>query len=141
MWTFEIKTGRVLRDGKEIGKGYSGYDDGDGIAEPGEGKNDPTKQAVKGVGPVPEGLWVFGAPFFHDHAGPYVLRLLPKSVPQLYGRSGFLIHGDSMRLPGSASHGCIILARDLRMKLWESGDHEIRVVSGAATNSQKENIA
>jgi hypothetical protein len=82
------------------------------------------------VGPVPQGKWKFGAPFFHDHAGPYVLRLFPEQGTKTFGRSGFLIHGDSMRLPGSASHGCIILARELRMQMWESGDHEILVTSG-----------
>lgn len=129
MWAFRMdgRKGELLRDGVHVGYGYSGYDDGDGIPEPGEGKNDPTKQEIKGVGPVPCGRWKFGAPFFHPHAGPYVLRLLPEQGTKTFGRSGFLLHGDSMKLPGSASHGCIILPRDLRMKMWESGDHELLV--------------
>lgn len=134
MWTFKQKTGMLIHDGVGIGKGYSGWDDGDGVAEPGEGKNDPSMQSVRGVGPVPRGRWKFGEPFFHQHAGPYVMRLTPEPGTETFGRDGFLIHGDSMKLPGSASHGCIILSRALRMKMWESGDHDLEVVSGEEAN-------
>jgi hypothetical protein len=133
VWTFEIATGRLFdATGTCVWGAYAGYDDGDGVPEPGEGKNDPTKQAERGIGPIPEGLWMFSAPFFHRTAGPYTLRLFPKGGTKTYGRSGFLIHGDSKGRPGAASKGCIVTSRETRMALWESGDHEIMVVSGIA---------
>lgn len=140
MWTFEIATGRVLdKEGQELGHAYSGYDDGDGVPEPGEGKNDPAAQHLRGVGPIPVGMWVIGEPFFHPHAGPYVMRLTPVSGTETYGRSGFLIHGDSKAKPGSGSHGCIVMSREMRMKIWESGDHLLSVIPGRSTTER--NIA
>jgi hypothetical protein len=99
------------------GKGYSGT---------GAGRDNPAMQGVHNVGPIPQGAYEIGTP--HDTAthGPYVMRLTPKPHTVTYGRAGFLIHGDNKR--HDASHGCIILARDLRHKIWSSGDHKIDVV-------------
>src|ERR1035438_5538324 len=38
-----------------------------------------------------------------------VQALTPESGTNTFGREGFLIHGDSVQNPGTASHGCIIL--------------------------------
>lgn len=138
MWTYEQKTGRLIdATGTQVGRGYSGWDDGDGVPEPGEGKNDPKAEGKKNVGPIPRGRWhITHAPFHHPTAGPFVMRVCPIDVPNKYGRDSFMIHGDSLKLPGSASHGCIILSRDLREKVWNSGDHEILVVSGEVNAAQ-----
>jgi len=45
------------------------------------------------------------------------------------GRSAFLIHGDSIAAPGTASHGCIILARPDRERIAESGVKQLVVVA------------
>jgi hypothetical protein len=45
-----------------------------------------------------------------------------------YGRDGFMIHGDSIANPGTASEGCIVLRRNERQAIWESNDHVIEVV-------------
>lgn len=129
MWTYQQSTGELRRDGQLVGKGYSGYDDGDGVAEPGEGKNDPGAQELRSTGPIPRGSWVIGPAFFHETKGPIVMRLLPKPGTATFGRSGFLIHGDSIRRPGTASLGCIILSRSLRIAVAESGDHDLEVVA------------
>jgi hypothetical protein len=47
----------------------------------------------------------------------------------MFGRSGFLMHGDNIRLPGTASEGCIILPRDLREAIWNSADHTLEVIA------------
>jgi len=59
--------------------------------------------------------------------GPYVLPLTPSLNNQMFGRSGFLIHGDSVVNPGTASEGCIILPRAVRQQIWGAGDHVLQV--------------
>lgn len=120
-WTYCQRTGELHQDGKHVGTGYSGA---------GEGKNNPSLEHVANVGPVPCGNWIIAGPPLdtHEH-GPYVLRLNPEPNTETHGRSGFLIHGDSKRSPGTASQGCIILPRVLREQMWESGDRELEVIA------------
>jgi hypothetical protein len=119
VWTYRQSTGELRNArGDVMGHGYAGF---------GHGKNDPADEAVGGVGPIPDGFWLIGEPFDTGTHGPYVLRLVPLEA-DTHGRSGFLIHGDSKSHPGEASHGCIILARDVRELVWTSGDHRLHVV-------------
>jgi len=120
MWTFEQASGRLLKDGILIGCGYSGF---------GEGKNNPAMEAICDVGVIPCGLWaICGPPYNTAEHGPYVLRLEPDSAT--YGRTGFLMHGDSIEHPGEASKGCIIMDRITRTRVYQSGDTKLLVVSG-----------
>jgi len=127
MWKYEQLTGRLFSDysnptGEEVvAIGYSGH---------GEGKNNPNLQNVHDVGPLPVGVYDIGPPQDTVTHGPYVLTLHPEPDNVMYGRSGFLIHGDSVVHPGTASQGCIIMSRDIREKIWKSGDRVLRVVSG-----------
>lgn len=130
MWLWIQKTGELLHNGVHVCFGYSGKDDGDGIPEPGEGKNDPTKQQERSTGPIPCGLWSIFPPYFSETKGPYVMRLMAHRDTVTFGRSGFLIHGDSKSNPGSASLGCIVLPPRIRQRIWESGDHTLLVLSG-----------
>src|SRR5512138_586289 len=130
---YEIRSGRYLYGTKLLGTGYAGWDDGDGIPEPGEGKNDPTKQGVRRVGPIPVGRYLIHAPFKHRDAGPFTMRLEPLSGTDTRGRAGFLIHGDRADLPGAASNGCIVLPRAVREAIWAAcltGDRVLEVVEG-----------
>lgn len=119
MWTYEQRTGRILQDGEYVATGYAGK--GDGI-------NNPDMQDVHNVGPIPRGGYRVCAPVNTNTHGPYVLRLEPDPANEMFGRSGFLIHGDSVKHPGTASEGCIIQARATRELVWESGDHQLEVV-------------
>lgn len=119
MWTFEQLTGRMLHYGAEVAVGYAGADDG---------KNNPDMQDVQKVGPLPRGKYSIGAPCDTQTHGPYVLRLTPDADNDMCGRAGFLIHGDSTAHPGAASEGCIILARPIRERIWNSGDRDLEVV-------------
>lgn len=134
MWTYRQRgpsgQGELLLDGSFKAYGYSGYDDGDGIPEPGEGKNDPSKQTERGIGPIPVGLYRIGTPHRHPTAGPFTMRLTPMPETNTFGRSGFLIHGDSRKNPGAGSHGCIVLLRPVREAIWKSGDVLLEVVTG-----------
>lgn len=118
-WTYEQATGRMLHDGERVAIGYSGA---------GDGKNNPAMQDVKNVGPLPCGLYTIDAPVDTVTHGPYVLRLEPYPENEMFGRAGFLIHGDSVVHPGTASEGCIILGRAIREKIWLSGDRQLEVV-------------
>jgi hypothetical protein len=120
MWTYAQKTGELLQNGNRIAAGYSGFDNG---------KNNPSMQAVANVGPIPQGDWtIVGPPVNTTTHGPFVLRLEPATSTNLFGRSGFLMHGDSIEAPGAASHGCIIMPRTVREQVWQSGDTVLQVV-------------
>jgi len=119
-WTYSQKSGELQRDGQPVATGYSGS---------GAGKNNPAMETVSSVGPIPAGDWTINGPpaDSRDH-GPYVLKLTPAAETETFGRSGFLMHGDSKEHPGCASHGCVILPRDVREQVWNSGDRELEVV-------------
>lgn len=122
MWVWNQLTGRMYDDSEKlVGVGYSGY---------GQGKNNPSLQAAADLGPIPCGRYTIDHPRDTDTHGPYVLPLNPHVDNVMFGRAGFLIHGDAKAHIGSASEGCIILSRDVRKLIWESGDHELIVVSG-----------
>lgn len=99
-------------NGNYVGSGYSGN---------GLGLNNPDKENVANVGPIPRGTWSIGSAFTHPSKGPIVMRLTPAGA-NAFGRSGFLIHGDNPRLDNSASEGCIVLSRSLRERVRDSGD-------------------
>lgn len=128
MFTYEQSSGRLLdAAGEVLGIGYSGKD---------WGKNVPATQSVNNIGPIPEGIYFIRQPvLFTVTHGPFVLPLLPDPGNKMWGRFGFLCHGDSVVEPGTASEGCIIMPRDVREKIWASGDRDLKVVSGLPENT------
>ena len=100
--------------------GYSGCD---------PGKNDPAYQTIPDVGPIPQGDYEIGSPENTEEHGPFVLPLTHNENNVMWGRSGFLIHGDSIEHPGQASKGCIILPRAVREQIAASGDNLLRVIA------------
>lgn len=120
MIRYQISTGELTRDGVPLGAGYSGQP---------ECKNDPTQCDQHDRGPIPPGRYTIGEPVDTVTHGPFVLRLTPADDNEMHGRSGFLIHGDSVTHPGTASHGCIILPRSVRETVHRLGDREIEVVA------------
>lgn len=121
-WQYAQKTGVLSHNNDPLATGYSGFDDG---------KNNPAAQDQPNVGPIPQGSWTIQKPAYDssDH-GPHVMRLLPKPGTQTFGRSGFLMHGDSIQHAGSASHGCVIMSRLVRSIVSDSPDNDLSVVSG-----------
>jgi hypothetical protein len=117
---FCTKDGGLYLDGVRVATGYSGH---------GPGRNSPEHESEPRVGPIPRGTWrIVGPPVDTEEHGPYVLALTPMPGTETFGRSGFLCHGDSVRAPGTASLGCIILPRSTRQALWESGERQLVVV-------------
>lgn len=129
-WTYAQRTGELQQDGQHVAMGYSGA---------GEGKNNPEMQSVRNIGPIPQGEWTITGPPVNtaDH-GPYVLRLNPKDETETFGRSGFLMHGDSKSAPGTASHGCVIMPRTVREQVWDSRDRDLQVVAELPAAPAKE---
>ena len=109
-----------------ISKGYSGQ---------GAGLNNPVFQCQQDMGPLPRGSYTILAP--KDGPTPYALPLMPNPGTDMCNpaRTNFLIHGDRNseppRAPTEASHGCIILPRSVREKIWQSGDTELLVIEYA----------
>lgn len=119
-WVYEQDTGILSHNGQFVAKGYAGKD---------AGKNNAQMEGTPNIGPLPKGQYsIIGHPFNHPHTGAYSIRLQPMAGNIMYGRSGFLIHGDSIKQPGSASNGCIIIPLFIRQKIWSSGDKLLEVV-------------
>lgn len=119
MICYQISTGVLTREDAQLGVGYSGQP---------EYKNDPSKCSAHDRGPIPPGFYTVGEPRDTTTHGPFVLPLAPHPDNDMHGRSGFLIHGDSVAHPGTASHGCIILPRAVRETIHRIGEHDLEVV-------------
>jgi hypothetical protein len=125
MWTWRQNSGELVvtddqGNGQVIATGYSGA---------GRGKNRTDYESVPDVGPIPRGQWsIVSLTIEETPHGPYVLHLAPCENTNTFGRSGFLIHGDSKTAPGEASKGCIILPRNVRERIWQSENRSLTVV-------------
>ena len=119
-WTYEQSTGRLLHNGVVVATGYSGHP---------PHVNDPAAQGMENEGPIPQGGWTIGKAFTHAMCGPVALRLVPDPKTKVFGRDGFLIHGPAADDHRSSSHGCIILARPVRLQIDGSGDNALFVVA------------
>jgi len=127
-WIYVQKTGGLWRDAPIfespflLAYGYSGHE---------AGLNNPDMQDVHDIGPIPCGEYTIQSPQNTETHGPFVLPLEPDQSNNMFGRGGFLCHGDSIHLAGQhqASHGCIILARAIRETIWNSNDHILTVRS------------
>lgn len=101
-----------------------------GYAGRGIGKNNAQKQHLRNVGPLPAGMYRIGPPHRSLKFGPATMALQPFPSTTMFGRSGFLIHGDSTRNPGNGSRGCLILSRDAREAIIETVTRFIEIVPG-----------
>lgn len=125
MWTYDQSSGELRKDGALFSLGYSGK---------GRGKNNPALQGMQGLGPIPRGDWHMVRVYNSANVGPYAIELHAidakpdDDTHQPTGRGAFRVHGDSIKNPGSASNGCIILPRNVRERMWKSNDHLLRVI-------------
>ena len=111
--------------GTVVATGYAGGNCGHNP----EGKNNPEMQGVKGIGPLPEGVYTLGTPVEGSHLGAFAVPLLPAPTNNMLGRGSFYLHGDTTP-GGNASEGCIIMPRAVRQAIVASGE-TITVVRGA----------
>jgi hypothetical protein len=120
MYTYDQATGILTGGALETpARGYSGH---------GDGCNNPMLQSVPDVGPIPQGRYTISQPFDSPDHGPVAMHLTPDAGTDTFGRSGFLMHGDSLEYPGQASLGCIIMPRAIRDQVAAGSDRELEVV-------------
>lgn len=118
-WKYSQSRGTLWTpDGDIAGTGYAGS---------GDGKNNPAKQDVKNVGPLPRAKYSMVA-IGNTSKGAYCFRLIPEQTARMFGRSGFMIHADSIKDPGTASEGCIVLPAKVRKSILDSSDRHLEVI-------------
>jgi RHS repeat-associated protein len=128
-WFYSQSTGtltHVNAQGKvDVTKtgGYAGADTGTI-----KGKNNPAMQYVPNVGPIPQGTYQVGTPYNSKKTGAFSIPLAPAQSNNMQGRSAFLMHGDSIRNPGTASEGCIVFPRGVRDEVNKSKDKCLKVI-------------
>lgn len=112
-FTYEITTGELLLQqvqGDEfMGTGYSGM---------GFARNKPAYCYLVAQGPIPKGWYTMTGPFDNyvndekHHLGSIVFKLAPDKDNQMFGRTGFLLHGNNRT--NDASRGCIVMGPGIR---------------------------
>lgn len=122
MLTYTQSTGLLIDKGGVLGHTFQCYS-GAGV-----GKNNPALQAIKNVGPLPCGIYDIGELLLESEHGPYAIRLLPRPENKMFGRAGFMLHGDSIEHPGCASEGCICLSPKASRQIVYESKQSIEVV-------------
>ena len=82
--------------------------------------NNTENSDVKDRGAIPCGTYYITGYRNDSRLGQYTIVLSQDSANDTYGRDGFRIHGDNS--DNNASHGCIILGRDARIKIAQEFD-------------------
>lgn len=132
-WIYQQSTGRLYYQPPDslgggppapIGSpGYSGHD---------YGLNNPGLEIITSAGPIPQGGYTIGPEQLNvTRTGlklPSSMRLTPNADNWMYGRGGFLIHGDNSKGDRSASEGCIVLTKNIRDRIGRSEDNVLRVI-------------
>jgi hypothetical protein len=128
MLVFSQTTGIVSLDGKPIAQGWSGNH---------AGKGNPDMQKVRGVGPLPRGLYTI-APWEESHGrlGPMVAALEPDPENDMkaddgWDRTAFFIHGPASNPAeyGQESMGCIVIPHAQRLAVKTSGETQLQVIA------------
>ena len=118
-WTYSQTTGELKHNGTVVTEnGYSGA---------GTGKNNPAMQSMGNIGPIPQGTYTIGAARVDRSRGRWTMPLTPDPGTNTFGRTGLLIHADSIHHPGEASTGCIILPPPIRHDIAASTDRRLTV--------------
>ena len=118
-WTYKQSTGELTSPHGAVSNCYSGN---------GLGENNPELQDTPKIGPVPRGIYTIGPEYTDPHKGPCVMRLTPDPANEMFGRAGFLIHGDNSKRDDSASEGCIIAGPVTRQAISKSTDRTLTVI-------------
>lgn len=118
-WTYEQSTGRLLHNGTPVATGCSGR----GLTAD-TGRNNPDMEDQAHVGPIPRGRYNIGRPHRSARTGPHVMNLTPMGH-DANGRTNFQIHGTNAT--NNASEGCVILPRNIREQISNSGDADLTV--------------
>ncbi|HDR2893769.1 TPA: DUF2778 domain-containing protein [Enterobacter asburiae] len=118
-WLYKQSTGELYKNGKLIATGYSGVL---------TNKNNPDREQVKGMGPIPRGTWRIGST--GTSKGSLTITLI-HVTGNSYGRDmhTFRVHDDKRHgIPGFASEGCIIINHAARLLMSKDSGSELEVV-------------
>lgn len=118
-WIYKQSTGQLFRDGSLIETGYSGAL---------TSKNNPDHEHVRGMGPIPRGVWRIGST--GTGKGPLTVTLIHVSGGSYQRDMGtFRMHGDKRHgIPGFASEGCIIMSNPTRLLVSKDHDSRLEVI-------------
>lgn len=121
MITFDRKAGTLTFGDGHVEHGiWSGH---------GDAANDPSRERDHMIGPLPGGMYRMLDPRTSPQLGTYVLDLTPFPANEMFGRSLFRIHGDTVNDANhAASDGCIIAQRLVRERCNAELDHLLKVV-------------
>jgi hypothetical protein len=121
MWTYKQSTGQLIKpDNSILTTGYSGK---------GQYKNKPIFENLIDKGCIPKGTYKILPGYTDNEKGKFCLKLSPDKNNQMFGRSGFMIHGDDIKNPGTASDGCIILNYKARIEIDSGKDRILKVIN------------
>ena len=116
-WVYSQSTGRLEHVQANLSfKCYSGK---------GEGRNNPSLEAVACVGPIPRGNWIMCGIRNDGSKGPFRIVLMP-SGHNAHERSAFELHGDNAT--HDASEGCIIHSPRVDREIIYSTDINLTVI-------------
>lgn len=112
---------------------------GPGYAGKGVWRNNPYRQDVHMLGPLPTGVYRIGKPVDHPEEAPelgkYVMKLVPDPGNNMFGRSGFYCHGENPAHFGESSDGCVVMDAVSRVKIGQwvaKGNDKVEVVARMA---------
>ena len=125
-WIYRQSTGELTNPGLPNGisawkcVGYAGRY---------PGLNNPAMQDVQDVGPLPQGTYRMADLIDSSRTGLSTIILVADPGNEMFGRSGFRIHGDNPQHNHTASDGCIVAGIAVTRKaIWESGDRTLEVI-------------
>lgn len=119
VFVYHQASGEFYAEEKLLARGYSGQPPHVNVA---------ADEWMHALGPIPRGEWIVGKAIDSAQLGPVAVPLTPTVQTRTFGREGFFVHGDSKVDPGRASHGCIIMPRDVREILAVNVGAVVRVV-------------
>jgi Protein of unknown function (DUF2778) len=120
-YSYEQSTGILRYGAMYVDRGYAGHP---------PHVNDSEAQNIPNAGPLPCGLYDIGDAYLDPEKGPLTMRLTPHPENEMFGRSGFMIHGDEVGNPGKqlASDGCMIFAYATRLAIDSVLDKLLQVI-------------
>ena len=128
--TFSQSAGTIVKDDGTVvtSQAFAGNDSRPGV-NPGhlQGRNNPRLQAVKCIGPLPQGVYRVGEWGTHSVVGQNSAPLTQIGGDS-FGRGDFFIHGPGADYANS-SEGCIVIPHDDRMRVIALNPTTITVVA------------
>ncbi|WKZ93841.1 DUF2778 domain-containing protein [Chimaeribacter arupi] len=116
-WIYYQSSGKLYHNHEFVEKGYAGRM---------TNKNNPDRQQVKGLGPLPQGEYKIEG---HTRSKGPMTIVLRQVSGETFGRGDFRIHGERKNGPaGWASEGCIIMKPSTRNRIINSNDNILVVM-------------